>query len=248
MPKKPDDDAAALAEYENRLEGPAGNRPADADAAAERLEAASGMVPADDASAPDDTEPDARKPSKRRGKKRGKYKRRSVAKPPAESSPSPSGKSYRTRADFEAEIARLEALVDDLEHRKAPPTPEELADIRETLEGLLIGAQFALTAVWGRAALLTDEQSATLVRIWTRPFRRLQRWLGEQVGAEGEPLPPWVSAALEVLFTSAATVAIFWPNWKRYRDGLPLDADGQPIATRPERSGARDFPRPRGAE
>lgn len=263
MRNTPDD--PALTDYEDRL-SPAGAAPVDGAAeATARLDRALDKGAETGSSEPppsaaEDMGPERKAPGKKRGPKpgakSGKKRGRPVgsgkrAKPAPEPVAQPRGEPMKSRAEYQSEIDRLEREVEQLRDQHRAPTPEELQDITESLEGLIITGQMVMVNVIGAHAVLTDDQQEKLVRIWSKPMRRLQRFISEQMDSPTDEMPSWVIGTLQTLLVAAGTVAILWPNWRSYRDQQPVNETGQRTDVAAADLAGKtslDFPRPRGAE
>lgn len=249
-----DDDTKELSTYEHRLDNPDGGAPNATEASARLERVAEGPAVTEVTPEPKRTYSGAKrgpKPGNKRGpkpgSKRGPKPRHRVPEP--ESAAKVSG--FKTRAAYESEIDALEAQISELRARSSAPSPEELAEMRDTLEGIVIFGQMALVQVVGHAAVLNDEQVDKLVRVWQRPYRKLMAWITTSLDVPGTEVPSWVIGVMYAIIALATSVAIVWPNWKMHRDGLPVDASGaivRDVAALDDRRPVEDFMRPRGVE
>lgn len=182
-----------------------------------------------------------------------------------ESGPAPEVRSFATKADLESQLAaaqeRLAALEREQLISRSAVTDEELQDLREEINGIILTIQLVGRQKYGRHAILTEEQSLSLSRMWMRPAERALRLLARRT--DDGRLPGWVFPAIQLLLAGCGTIAVLWPNWTGYIDEQATIAgrNGQGTVRHVSDGGAAeaqpvshvempvdDFPRPLGAQ
>lgn len=128
-------------------------------------------------------------------------------------------RTFASRETLAQQAQAAEAKAAELEKQLAAGSgvsDEEIADLQYEIEGILITCQAVGRQKLGRHALLTEEQSLAIQRMWTRPFERALRFLAKR--SDDGRLPMWVLPAVQLSLALVGTVAVLFPNWMAYVD------------------------------
>lgn len=157
-----------------------------------------------------------------KGKPRNSSKAPKVAAKPAAPIRKPTPKedrSFQAPATMAARIEAAERRAADLETQlagRSSVSEEEISDLRYEIEGLIITAQAVGRQRFGEVAILTEEQTLAITRMWTRPFERALRYLAKRT--DDGRVPAWVMPAVQLALAMVGTIAVLFPNWMAFVD------------------------------